>query len=54
MQYRKGGEYTDKRLNFSVPESIYDAIKQEGEEKGLSLAAMIRVILLEHIGKRKK
>ena len=45
---------SEKRLNFTVPEKLYDQIKQEGEEKGLSLAAMIRVILLEHFEKRKK
>ncbi|WP_370737782.1 hypothetical protein [Clostridium minihomine] len=37
-----------------MSEKLYEQLKAESEEKGISLAALIRVILSEHFEKRQK
>lgn len=46
MVAKKGGEVTnDRSLNFKVSAELYSCLKAESERKGISLAALIRVIL---------
>lgn len=54
MEVQRGGEsLNENHLNFRISEKLYSQLKSESEEKGLSLAALIRVILSEYFEKRK-
>lgn len=47
-------DLNEKYLSFKISEKLYNQLDQEREEKGLSLAAMVRVILSEHFERRQK
>ncbi|CAB1253275.1 putative Protein CopG [Ruminococcaceae bacterium BL-6] len=41
-------------MNFKISEKLYGNLKTESEEKGISLAALVRVILSEYFEKKQK
>lgn len=42
------------RFTFRIPSKLMDSLKQEAEEKGVSLNAFILQILWTHVEERKK
>ena len=53
-QYKGGDILNENRLNFKISEKLYGNLKVESEEKGISLAALVRVILSEYFEKKQK
>lgn len=39
---------SDKVLNFKIPADLHKKIKEEAEKKSLSMAALVRLILIEY------
>ncbi len=42
------------RRNFRLPDELMEALNQESQERGLSMAAVLREALLEHFERRGK
>lgn len=42
----------DKVLNFKIPEELHKKIKEEANKKSLSMAALVRLILIEYFKKK--
>lgn len=43
----------DRALNIMIPESLYRRIKNEAQDKSVSMAAMVRLICLEYFEKKE-
>lgn len=46
----KTTQFTERISTFLTPEQV-EALKQIASKRGLTLSALIRVVLLDHIGK---
>lgn len=43
----------DKTLNIKLPEKLYNSIKKEAENKNISIAALVRMVLTEYLEQKK-
>lgn len=43
------GEQKAERINIFLPPEVLDKVKKEAEKKGLTVSALIRMIVIEHI-----
>lgn len=42
----------DKALNIKIPSKLYEQLKEEAENKNISLASMVRFICSEYFDKK--
>jgi predicted DNA-binding ribbon-helix-helix protein len=43
-----------KFLNFTIPDELYEEIKEEAESKNISMASVVRIALSEYLKKEQK
>lgn len=43
----------DRALNIKIPSALYDNLKVESAKKGISMAALVRMICLEYFDNKK-
>jgi predicted DNA-binding ribbon-helix-helix protein len=43
-----------KALNFTIPDELYEEIKEEAESKNISMASVVRIALSEYLKKEQK